>query len=108
MENEQPPNEYHLFNFEEVPYQTMFTKKFQNRKPYVPPDAKKVIAFIPGQILKIFVKEKKHVKKGEPLLLLQAMKMDNVLIAPLNGSIKKIYVKQGDQVVKSQLLVELK
>jgi biotin carboxyl carrier protein len=100
--------EYHVFNFEEVKYNTLYTKKFQNRKPYTIPDQKKVIAFIPGQILKIFIKEKKHVKKGDPLLILQAMKMNNVLISPLNGTIKKVYVKAGETVSKSQLLVELK
>jgi biotin carboxyl carrier protein len=108
MENEQPLGDYQIFNLEEVPYKTLFTKKFLNRKPYQIPDPRKIIAFIPGQILEIFVKEKKHVKKGEPLLILQAMKMNNVLIAPISGTIKKIHVKTGDQVPKSQLLVELK
>jgi biotin carboxyl carrier protein len=100
--------EYQEFNFEEVKYNTLFTKKFQNRKPYTIPNQKNVIAFLPGQILKIFTKEKKKVKKGEPLLILQAMKMNNVLISPLNGVIKKVYVKTGDTVSKSQLLIELK
>jgi biotin carboxyl carrier protein len=100
--------EYHVFNFEEVEYNTLYTKKFLNRKPYTIPDQKKVIAFIPGQIIKIFIKEKKKVKKGEPLLILQAMKMNNVLISPLNGEIKKVYIKAGETVSKSQLLIELK
>ena len=100
--------EYHVFNFEEVEYNTLYTKKFQNRKPYTMPDQKNVIAFLPGQIIKIFVKEKKRIKKGEPLLILQAMKMNNVLVSPLNGVIKKVYVKAGENVSKSQLLVELK
>lgn len=100
--------EYHEFNFEEVKYNTLYTKKFENRKPYTIPDQNKIIAFIPGQIIKIFIKEKKKVKKGDPLLILQAMKMNNVLISPLNGVIKKIYIKAGDTVSKSQLLVELK
>jgi biotin carboxyl carrier protein len=100
--------EYHVFNFEEVEYKTLYTKKFQNRKPYTIPDQKNVIAFLPGQIIKIFIKEKKRVKKGEPLLILQAMKMNNVLISPMTGVIKKIYVKAGETVSKSQLLVELK
>lgn len=100
--------EYHEFNFEEVKYNTLYTKKFENRKPYTIPDQKKIIAFIPGQIIKIFIKEKKKVKKGEPLLILQAMKMNNVLISPLNGVIKKVYTKVGESVSKSQLLVELK
>jgi biotin carboxyl carrier protein len=100
--------EYQVFNFEEVEYNTLYTKKFQNRKPYKIPDQKNVIAFLPGQIIKIFVKEKKKVKKGEHLLILQAMKMNNVLISPVNGVIKKICVKTGETVSKSQLLVELK
>ena|ERR1039457_3308819 len=100
--------EYHEFNFEEVNYNTRYTKKFQNRKPYTIPNQKNIIAFLPGQIIKIFTKEKKRVKKGEPLLILQAMKMNNVLISPLNGVIKKVYVKAGETVSKSQLLVELK
>jgi biotin carboxyl carrier protein len=36
------------------------------------------------------------------------MKMNNVLVSPLNGVIKKVYVKAGENVSKSQLLVELK
>jgi biotin carboxyl carrier protein len=108
MDIEQPDAEYHTFFFEDVEYRTLYTKKFQNRKPYTIPDPRKIIAFIPGQILKIFVKENKRVKKGEPLLTLQAMKMNNVLISPINGVVKKIYVKSGDTVPKSQLLVELK
>ena len=100
--------EYHLFNFEDVEYKTLYTKKFENRKPYTIPDQKNVIAFLPGQIIKIFVKEKKRVKRGEPLLILQAMKMNNVLLSPMNGVVKKIPVKAGDNVAKAQLLVELK
>jgi biotin carboxyl carrier protein len=100
--------EYRIFNFEEVEYKTLYSKKFQNRKPYTIPDQKHIIAFLPGQIIKIFVKEKKKVKKGEPLLILQAMKMNNVLSSPINGIIKKINVKAGETVSKAQLLVELK
>ena len=45
---------------------------------------------------------------GEILLDLQAMKMNNHLLAPVNTVVKKIYVKQGERVSKNQLLVELK
>ena len=100
--------EYHIFNFEEVEYKTLYTKKFRNRKPYTIPEQKSIIAFLPGQIIRIFVKEKKKVKKGEPLLVLQAMKMNNVMISPLNGIIKKVHVKAGEIVSKSQVLIELK
>jgi biotin carboxyl carrier protein len=104
IENREP--EYHLFNFEEGMFQTTFTKKFVNRKPYVTPDPKKVYAFIPGTIIKVFVKEKHRVKKGDPLLTFQAMKMNNILASPIDGRIKKISVKAGDTFPKSQVLVE--
>jgi biotin carboxyl carrier protein len=104
IENREP--EYNLFNFEEGMFQTTFTKKFLNRKPYVVPDPKKVYAFIPGTIIKVFVKEKHRVKKGDPLLTFQAMKMNNILTSPIDGRIKKISVKPGDTFPKSQVLVE--
>jgi biotin carboxyl carrier protein len=104
IENREP--EYQVFNFEEGHYLTTFTKKFMNRKQYVAPDPKKVFAFIPGTIVKVYVKERHHVKKGEPLLSFQAMKMNNILTAPIDGRIKKIYVKAGESFPKSQILME--
>jgi biotin carboxyl carrier protein len=108
MENEEQKKEFHIFNFENVEYKTLYTRKFENRKPYTIPDPKKIYAFIPGQILKVHVKEGHKVKKDEPLLVLQAMKMNNILLSPMNGVIKKVYVKAGETVPKSQILVELK
>ncbi len=106
MDNEYQEPEYKIFNFEEGQYQTTFTKKFLNRKVYVAPDPKKVFAFIPGTIVKVYVKERHRVKKGDPLLTFQAMKMNNILTAPIDGRIKKISVKVGDCFPKSQILVE--
>jgi biotin carboxyl carrier protein len=100
--------EYIDFKFEEITYRTSVTKKFANRKPYTPPDSRKVVAFIPGTILKVYVKEGQKIKKGEKLLALQAMKMDNQLLATRNGTVKKIYVKQGEIVPKRHLLLEFK
>ncbi len=96
------------FKYEEISYRTTLTKKFANRTQYTPPDARKVVAFIPGTILKVNVKEGQKVKKGETLLVLHAMKMDNHLLATLNGTVKKVYVKQGEIVPKRHLLIELK
>jgi len=100
--------EFKEFPYEEVTYKTLFTRKFAERKPYVPPDPRRIIAFIPGTIMKVFVKEGQKVKKGEELLVLQAMKMDNHLLATKNGIVRKICVKQGEVVPKNTLLVELK
>ena len=106
IENKEP--DYQIFNFEEGEYKTTLTKKFLNRKTYNIPDPKKIYAFIPGTILKVFVKEKRRIKKGDPLLTFKAMKMNNILSAPMDGHIKKIYVKAGDTFPKSQILVEFK
>jgi len=96
------------FPYEEVTFRTTLTKKFANRKPYHPPNPSKVFAFIPGTILKVHVKDGQKVKKGDKLLVLQAMKMDNLIVAPRNGTIKKVHVKQGETVPKHHLLTELK
>jgi biotin carboxyl carrier protein len=106
MDIEKQEPEFHILTFEEGNFQTTFTKKFVNRKVYAVPDPKKVFAFIPGTIIKIYVKEKHKVKKGEPLLTFQAMKMNNILSAPMTGHIKKINVKAGETFTRAQILVE--
>jgi biotin carboxyl carrier protein len=108
MDEEKIEPQYEVINFEEGQFKTTFTKKFMNRKAYTVPDPRMVYAFIPGTIVKVFVKEKHKVKKGDPLLTFQAMKMNNILSAPMDGHIKKINVKAGDTFPKSQILVELK
>ena len=100
--------EYHIINYEGAEFKTLFTKKFQNRKAYVIPDPRKLFAFIPGTIMNVFVKEKQKVKKGEKLVVLQAMKMNNIILSPFNGVIKKVNVKNGESVPKAHLLIELK
>ncbi len=99
---------FQTFTLDEVSFKTKLTQKYLNRKLYVPIDPRKVYAFIPGTIVKVFVKENHKVKKGDALLSLQAMKMNNNLLAPKNGTVKKIYVKQGEKVAKNLLLVELR
>jgi biotin carboxyl carrier protein len=108
MEDESPKPEYQVFSHEAGEFRTLLSKKYLNRKPYEPVNPNKLIAFIPGTITDVFVKEKQKVKKGDKLVALQAMKMNNIIIAPANGHVKKVYVKKGDTVPKSHLLVELK
>lgn len=102
-----PPVEYSSFVILEEEYQTLLTQKYIDRKPYKAIDHKKIYAFIPGTIRKVYVKEGDKVKKGEKLLILEAMKMNNELTTLVNGKIRKIYVKTGEMVTKSQLLVEI-
>ena len=65
-----------------------------------------VEAPMPGLILEINVKVGQEVKEDDPLLILEAMKMENVITSPRDGTIKSIQVSQGDAVDKNNLLVE--
>lgn len=87
-------------------YTTTFTRKYENRKKWVKPNVKNVVSVIPGTITEIFVKEGQTAKKGERMLLLEAMKMLNNIVFPLNGKIKKVNVKVGDKIPKGFLMVE--
>ena len=61
---------------------------------------------MPGLILEINVTQGQKVKENDALLILEAMKMENVLISPREGIIKSIAVKKGDPVDKGALLIE--
>lgn len=70
-------------------------------------DDKNVTAFIPGTIIDVKVKKGQEVKQGDVLVILDAMKMHNHLIAPSNGKVKEVKVKPGDRVCKGALLVSI-
>lgn len=61
---------------------------------------------MPGLIINLKVAEGDTVKAGDQLLILEAMKMENILKSPGDGVIKKIKVKKGDSVEKNQVLIE--
>lgn len=62
---------------------------------------------MPGKILEVMVTTGDVVKAGDTLLILEAMKMQNAILASTKGTIKKILVKAGDTTSKSDLLIEL-
>lgn len=62
---------------------------------------------MPGSIVGIKVKAGQQVKKGQPLLVLSAMKMETVVSAPEDGKVKRIIANQGDSMAAGDLLVEL-
>ncbi|HOV10734.1 MAG TPA: acetyl-CoA carboxylase biotin carboxyl carrier protein subunit [Bacteroidales bacterium] len=88
-------------------YATLYTRKYVNRKPYNPANHKKLYSFIPGKIKEVFVEKGAAVNPGDKLLILEAMKMDNEIIAPVVGTIKKVYVVSGQMVAKNELLIEI-
>jgi len=88
-------------------YRTMLNMKFENRVKWDAPNPKKIMSTIPGTIIKIFVKKGQKVKEGDPMLILEAMKMRNKIFFHAPGTIKSIRVKEGEKVPKNHLMVEL-
>ena len=61
---------------------------------------------MPGLIIDLKVKTGDKVKAGDPLLVLEAMKMENILKSPGDGMVKKVKVEKGNSVEKGQVLIE--
>jgi len=68
---------------------------------------KEIKAPMPGSILKVIAKENDEVKPGDSLLVLEAMKMENVIKSPGEGSIGKVHISEGENVEKNQVLITL-
>ncbi len=62
---------------------------------------------MPGMVLQINVKEGDAIKKGDPLIVLEAMKMENIIKADGDGVVKRIGVSVKQAVEKNTLLIEL-
>lgn len=60
---------------------------------------------MPGLVLKVLVKEGQEVQKNDPLLVLEAMKMENVIKSTGQGTVKKIHAREQAAVEKGQLLL---
>lgn len=89
-------------------YKTFFTRKFEERKTWKAPDPYKVLSHIPGSVIEIFVKPGQKVKKGDKLMIYEAMKMMNVVTSPMEGIIKEVNAKEGESLPKGALLVTFK
>ncbi len=76
-----------------------------------PPDAAKgtgkVVSPLPGSVLELKVKEGDSVDRGQVLMILEAMKMENEIRTDMAGVIRKLHVSQGDSVLEGALLVEV-
>jgi propionyl-CoA carboxylase alpha chain len=61
---------------------------------------------MPGLVVSVIVKEGQDVKSGDPLAVVEAMKMENVLTAERDAVVKKINAKKGDSVALDQVIIE--
>jgi len=66
-----------------------------------------VTAIMPGKIIRVFVEEGQQVEEGDPVCVLEAMKMENELNAPRSGVVQAVHAQPGDDVEKDQVLVEI-
>lgn len=64
-------------------------------------------AQMPGQVLEVRVSVGDHVKQGETLLILEAMKMEIRVASPITGIVKRVAVSRGDVVERGQALVDV-
>ncbi len=79
--------------------------KFMAKK--APADTSKLLLCpMPGLVVSIYVDEGQKVKAGEPLATVEAMKMENVLIAERDGMIGKINARKGDNLALNDVILE--
>ncbi len=62
---------------------------------------------MPGKVIQVLVKEGEAVKKGDLLMILEAMKMEHKVLAPLGGVVGKIHFQAGERVGQDVILMEI-
>ncbi len=77
------------------------------RKVYILADPGFIYPFIPGTIISYFVEKGDVVKKGDKLFILEAMKMNNEVMSPIDGVVKKINFPAGKRVSKNDAIIEI-
>ncbi len=66
-----------------------------------------IVAPMPGKIVEVLAEENTDVKSGDPIFILEAMKMQNEILSHVSGKISSIKVNANDSVVKGDVLVEI-
>lgn len=90
----------------ETPFSLQRMKVLSKQKGKV--DKEFVKAPMPGKIIDVLVREGSQVVRGEPVVILEAMKMQNEIQSPANGQIVRITAKPNTNVMKDDVLVEIK
>ena len=63
---------------------------------------------MPGKVIKLFVIEGDKINKGDVVLIIEAMKMENVIVSPADGIVNKINVTLNDRIDAGKALIILK
>jgi biotin carboxyl carrier protein len=90
----------------ETPFSLQRKKVLNKQKGKV--ETEFVKAPMPGKIIDVLAREGSQVIKGEAVVILEAMKMQNEIQSPVNGNIIKVHAKPNTNVMKDDVLVEIK
>jgi biotin carboxyl carrier protein len=90
----------------ETPFSLQRMRFLNSKKGKV--EQESVKAPMPGKLIDVLVREGSAILRGEPLVILEAMKMQNVIQSPVNGKVIKVHAKANTNVMKDDVLVEIK
>jgi biotin carboxyl carrier protein len=79
----------------------------EETKPKPAAGLSKVEAPLPGTMFKVNIKVGDPVKKGQAIMVLEAMKMENNILAEKDGIVNKVLVSEGDAVLQGDILAEI-
>lgn len=88
-------------------YKTLLTEKYKHRPVWHKPEPGDVLSTLPGTIIRIEVKQGQKVKAGQLLLIHEAMKMYNRIVAPIDGTVGEINISVGDKIGKNHLMIKI-
>jgi propionyl-CoA carboxylase alpha chain len=83
------------------------TRPARHPRSHTASEHESAYAPMPGQVLKVLVRNGQQVSAGDPLVILEAMKMEQTLRASTDGVVETVLVKQGDVVAPGETLVEI-
>ncbi len=96
----------HKIVIDGVAYHTYYNKAYENRATYKKENPKELHSIIPGVVTEVLVQASDVVKKNQVLLIVEAMKMCNRLVAKSDGVVKRVNVTANQVIPKNCLLVE--
>ena len=99
--------EYESICTESGCYKTLLNKTYERRKPWKKPNPRQIFSFMPGTVGEVKVQAGDKVSEGDVLLIFKAMKMSNKILAPMAGVINKVHVREGENLAKEVVMVEL-
>ena len=79
--------------------------EYSESKPVKAVSGNEVKADMSGTVVKLLVDKGEAVEEGQPLLVMEAMKMENEVVSPFSGIVEEILVKEGDKVSSGDVLV---